>query len=59
VPPFAWDDFHKPAAGASGSHEGLVWIILIVILVVAVLVAVVTLVPRVRRLANEKARPTW
>ena len=55
--PFAWDDFHKPAAGASGSHQGLVWIILIVILVVAVLVAVVTFVPRVRRLANEKARP--
>jgi uncharacterized membrane protein YbhN (UPF0104 family) len=55
--PFAWDDFHKPTSGNSGSHEGIVWIILIVILIVAVLVAVVTLVPRVRRLANEKARP--
>ena len=33
------------------------WIILIVVLAIAVLVAVVTLVPRVRRLANEKARP--
>ena len=33
------------------------WIFLIVVLVVAVVVAVVTLVPRVRRLATEKARP--
>ena len=41
----------------AGATEGIVWIILIVILVIAVLVAVVTLVPRVRRLANEKARP--
>jgi uncharacterized protein (TIRG00374 family) len=55
--PFAWDDFHKPTSAQSGSHEGIVWIILIVILVIAILVAVVTLVPRVRRLANEKARP--
>ena len=57
--PFAWDDFHKPTTtgSGSGSHEGIVWIILLVVLVVAVLVAVVTLVPRVRRLANEKARP--
>jgi glycosyltransferase 2 family protein len=55
--PFAWDDFTKPTAGDGGSHQGIVWIILIVILVVAVLVAVVTLVPRVRRLASEKARP--
>jgi uncharacterized protein (TIRG00374 family) len=55
--PFAWDDFHKPTSAESGSHEGIVWIILLVVLVVAVLVAVVTLVPRVRRLANEKARP--
>ncbi len=55
--PFAVGDFHKPAASDTGSHEGIVWIILIVVLVVAILVAVVTLVPRVRRLANEKARP--
>ncbi len=55
--PFAVGDFHKPSTGESGSHEDIVWIILIVVLVVAVLVAVVTLVPRVRRMANEKARP--
>jgi glycosyltransferase 2 family protein len=55
--PFAWDDFTKPSSGDGGSHEGIVWIILIVVLIVAVLIAVVTLVPRVRRLASEKARP--
>jgi glycosyltransferase 2 family protein len=55
--PFAIGDFHKPTSADGGSHEGLVWVILIVVLVVAVLVAVVTFVPRVRRMANEKARP--
>jgi uncharacterized protein (TIRG00374 family) len=55
--PFAAGDFHKPTSSDGGSHEDLVWIILIVVLAVAVLVAVVTLVPRVRRLVNEKARP--
>ena len=33
------------------------WIVLIVVLAVAIVLAVVTLVPRVRRLATEKARP--
>jgi uncharacterized protein (TIRG00374 family) len=55
--PFAVGDFHKPTTSDSGGHEGIVWIIIIVVLAIAVLVAVVTLVPRVRRLANEKARP--
>ncbi|MFZ0248686.1 MAG: YbhN family protein [Acidimicrobiales bacterium] len=55
--PFAAGDFHKPTSSDGGSHQDIVWIILIVVLVVAVLVAVVTLVPRVRRLVNEKARP--
>ena len=55
--PFAVGDFHKPTSSDGGSHQGIVWIILIVVLVIAILVAVVTLVPRVRRLAAEKARP--
>ena len=55
--PFAVGDFHKPTSSDGGSHQGIVWIILIVVLAIAVLVAVVALVPRVRRLANEKARP--
>jgi uncharacterized protein (TIRG00374 family) len=55
--PFAVGDFHKPTASETGGHEGIVWIFLIVVLAIAVLVAVVTLVPRMRRLASEKARP--
>jgi glycosyltransferase 2 family protein len=53
--PFAAGDFHKPST--SGGHQNLVWIILICVLAIAVVVAVVALVPRVRRLASEKAKP--
>ena len=55
--PFAIGDFHKPTSSDGGSHQDIVWIILIVVLVVAILLAVVTLVPRVRRLVAEKAWP--
>jgi uncharacterized protein (TIRG00374 family) len=55
--PFAVGDFHKPTSSDGGSHQGIVWIILIVVLAVAVMVAVATLVPRVRRLVAEKAWP--
>ena len=55
--PFAIGDFHKPTTEATGSHENLVWLILIVVLAVAIALGVVTLVPRIRRLATEKARP--
>jgi len=55
--PFALGDFHEPTSNNGVSHQGAVWIILIVVLVVAVLVGVVTFVPKVRRLAAEKARP--
>jgi uncharacterized protein (TIRG00374 family) len=53
--PFAVGDFHAPSGG--GSHRNIVWLIIIVVLAVAIVLAVVTLVPRVRRLATEKARP--
>jgi uncharacterized protein (TIRG00374 family) len=53
--PFAVGDFHAPSD--TGSHQDIVWLIIIVILVIAIALAVVTLVPRVRRLATEKARP--
>ena len=55
--PFAVGDFHKPTSSDGGSHQGIVWIILIVVLAVAVMAAVATLVPRVRRLVAEKAWP--
>ena len=55
--PFAVGDFHKPTSSDGGSHQGIVWIILIVVLAIAILVAVATLVPRVRRLVAAKAWP--
>jgi uncharacterized protein (TIRG00374 family) len=55
--PFAVGDFHEPTSSDGGSHEGIVWVVLIVVLAVAVVAAVVTLVPRVRRLVAEKAWP--
>ena len=55
--PFAVGDFHKPSTSQSGGHENLVWIVLICVLAIAIVLAVVTLVPRVRRLASEKAKP--
>jgi uncharacterized protein (TIRG00374 family) len=55
--PFAVGDFHKPTSSDGGGHQGIVWIIIIAVLAIAVVLAVVTLVPRVRRLATEKARP--
>lgn len=53
--PFAAGDFHRPTS--SGGHQKLVWIVLVCVLAIALVVAVVTLVPRVRRLASEKAKP--
>jgi uncharacterized membrane protein YbhN (UPF0104 family) len=53
--PFAAGDFHKPTD--EGGNSGIVWILIIVVLAVAVAAAVVALVPRVRRLVTEKARP--
>jgi len=53
--PFAAGDFHAPTD--TGGDQGIVWIVIAVVLGVAVAAAVVALVPRVRRLATEKARP--
>jgi uncharacterized protein (TIRG00374 family) len=53
--PFAAGDFHKPTGGSS--HKDLIWLFLGVVLLVAIVAAVVALVPKVRRLATEKARP--
>ncbi len=53
--PFAAGDFHKPTGGSG--HKDLVWLFLGVVLLVAIVAAVVALVPKVRRLATEKARP--
>ncbi len=53
--PFAAGDFHKPTGGSG--HKDVVWLFLGVVLLVAIVAAVVVLVPKVRRLATEKARP--
>ncbi len=53
--PFAAGDFHAPTD--TGQNEGIVWIIIISVLGIAIALAVVTLVPRLRRLLAEKARP--
>jgi glycosyltransferase 2 family protein len=55
--PFAVGDFHKPTSDNGGGHQGIVWIIIIAVLAIAIVLAVVTFVPRVRRLATDKARP--
>jgi uncharacterized protein (TIRG00374 family) len=53
--PFAASDFHKP--DTTEANSGIVWILIIAVLAIAIGAAVVALVPRVRRLATEKARP--
>ena len=55
--PFAVGDFHDAAAGGGGDKKDLLWILIAIVLVVAIVGAVVVLVPRVRRLVTEKARP--
>jgi uncharacterized membrane protein YbhN (UPF0104 family) len=56
--PFAWGSIHLEATPESGGNSKLVWIILAVVVAVAVVVGVALAVPRLRRLAAEKARPT-
>lgn len=53
--PFAAGDFHAPSD--KGSHQDIVWLIIACVLAIAIALGVVTLVPKVRRLATEKARP--
>jgi uncharacterized protein (TIRG00374 family) len=49
--------FHEPSSSSGGSHSKLVWLIVLAVVAVAVLAGVVLLVPRLRRLAADKARP--
>jgi uncharacterized membrane protein YbhN (UPF0104 family) len=53
--PFALGEFHKPET--SGGNQGLVWLVLGIVLAVGILAAVAALVPRIRRLLADKARP--
>ncbi len=55
--PFAWGAIHLEVTPESGGDSKLVWIILAVVVVVALAVGLLLAVPRIRRLAAEKARP--
>ena len=55
--PFSWGSLNLEATPQSGGDSKLVWIILAVVVLVAVLAGLVLAVPRLRRLAAEKARP--
>ena len=55
--PFARGSIHLEATPQSGGNSKLVWIILAVVVLVALLAGLVLAVPRLRRLAAEKALP--
>ena len=55
--PFAWGSLDFEITPESGGDSKLVWILLVVVVVVAVAAGLVLAVPRLRRLAAEKARP--
>jgi uncharacterized membrane protein YbhN (UPF0104 family) len=55
--PFAWGSIHLEVTPESGENSKLVWIILAVVVLVALAAGLALAVPRLRRLAAEKARP--
>ena len=55
--PFAWGSIHVDVGSHLSGDSKLVWIILAVVLAVALAAGLVLAVPRLRRLAAEKARP--
>jgi len=55
--PFAWGSIHLEVTPESGGNSKLVWIILAVVVLVAVAAGLLLAVPRLRRLAADKARP--
>ncbi len=56
--PFAWGSIHFELTPESGGNSKLVWIILALVVLVALVVGLALAVPRLRRLAAEKVRPT-
>ncbi|MGO8824415.1 MAG: lysylphosphatidylglycerol synthase transmembrane domain-containing protein [Acidimicrobiales bacterium] len=57
--PLAWGNlnFSNDGQNASGNHGKAIWLLLAVIVLVVVLIGVALAVPRLRRLAADKARP--
>ncbi len=56
--PFAWGSLNFEVTPESGGNSKLVWIILAVVVLVALVAGLALAVPRLRRLAAEKMRPT-
>jgi uncharacterized membrane protein YbhN (UPF0104 family) len=59
--PLAWGnlDFSQSGTDSSGNHGKAVWLLLAIILLVLVLIGVALAIPRLRRLAADKARPKF
>ena len=57
--PLAWStmDFSNDGQNTSGDHGKAIWLLLAVMVLVVVLVGVAVAIPRLRRLAADKARP--
>jgi uncharacterized membrane protein YbhN (UPF0104 family) len=55
--PFAWGNIHFEVTPQSGGNSKLVWVILAVVVLVAVAAGLLLAVPRLRRMAADKARP--
>ena len=55
--PFAWGAIHFEVTPESGGHSKLVWIILAIVVLAALAVGLILAVPRLRKLAADKARP--
>jgi uncharacterized membrane protein YbhN (UPF0104 family) len=57
--PLAWGnmDFSNDGQNASGDHGKAIWLFLAIIVLVVVLIGVAVAIPRLRRLAADKARP--
>ena len=57
--PLAWGDmdFSNDGQDVSGNHGKAIWLFLVIIVLVIVLIGVAFAIPRLRRLAADKARP--
>ncbi|TVZ04551.1 UPF0104 family protein [Trebonia kvetii] len=55
--PFAWGSIHLDAGSHLSGDSKLVWVILAVVVLVALAAGLLLAVPRLRRLAADKARP--
>ncbi len=57
--PLAWGnmDFSNDGQNSSGNHGKAIWLFLAIIVLVIVLIGVALAIPRLRRLAADKARP--